>query len=98
MAVGDPGQGRIFEDYSDISGVTEGSLVRIEEDQHGQSRKLEVTRDAGGQLLRRYFVNGELRSLRCHSLRSANARKCCRHSCGGCLVREFCPGQTGHES
>lgn len=57
------GKAEFTEDYSDISSVTEGSVVRIEEDQHGQSRKLEVSRNAGGQLLRRYFVNGELRSL-----------------------------------
>src|SRR5687768_16578523 len=57
------GKAEFTEDYSDVSSVTEGSVVRIEEDQHGQSRKLQVTRDAGGQLSRRYFVNGELRSL-----------------------------------
>jgi len=57
------GKAEFTEDYSDISSVTEGSVVRIEEDQRGQSRKLQVTRDAGGQLSRRYFVNGELRSL-----------------------------------
>ena len=57
------GKAEFTEDYSDVSSVTEGSVVRIEEDQHGQSRKLEVTRDASGQLSRRYFVNGELRSL-----------------------------------
>ena len=57
------GKAEFAEDYSDISSVTEGSLVRIEEDQHGQTRKLEVTRGAGGQMSRRYFVNGELRPL-----------------------------------
>ena len=57
------GKAEFAEDYSDISSVTEGSVVRIEEDQHGQSRRLEVTRDATGQLSRRYFVNGEARVL-----------------------------------
>ena len=57
------GKAEFTEDYSDISSLTEGSVVRVEEDHHGQSRKLEVTRDAAGQLSRRYFVNGELRSL-----------------------------------
>ena len=57
------GKAEFADDYSDISSVTEGSLVRIEEDQHGQSRRLDVTRDAAGQLSRRYFVNGESRVL-----------------------------------
>ena len=57
------GKAEFTEDYSDITSVTEGSMVRIEEDQHGQSRKLEVSRGAGGQLSRRYFVNGELRPI-----------------------------------
>ena len=57
------GKAEFTEDYTDISSVTEGSVVRIEEDQHGQSRKLEVSRGAGGPLSRRYFVNGELRPL-----------------------------------
>ena len=57
------GKAEFTEDYSDINSVTEGSVVRIEEDQQGQSRKLEVSRGPGGQVSRRYFVNGELRPL-----------------------------------
>lgn len=57
------GKAQFTQDYSDIESLTEGSVVTIEEDHHGQSRKLEITRDANGQVSRRYFVNGELRSL-----------------------------------
>src|SRR5687767_6185003 len=56
------GKAEFNEDYSDISGLSADGSVRIEED-HGDRRRLEVRRDASGQLVRSYFVNGESRVL-----------------------------------
>ena len=57
------GKAEFTEDYSDVIGVSEGGFVRLEEDHGGQSFRLEVRRDQSGQLIRRYFVNGESRAL-----------------------------------
>ncbi len=57
------GKAEFTEDYSDVSGLSEGGLLRLEEDHNGQSYRLEVRRDQSGQLIRKYFVNGESRSL-----------------------------------
>lgn len=37
-------------------------------------------------------------ALRHHSLRSVNARECCRDSGAGRFVRELCACETGHQS
>jgi hypothetical protein len=57
------GKAKFTEDYSDISSLSEDGFVRIEEDHNGESRRLDVKRDEGGQLLRKYIVNGEPRAL-----------------------------------
>jgi hypothetical protein len=57
------GKAEFNEQYSDVSALSEGSFVILEEDRHGDLRRLEVRRDQSGQLVRRYFVDGELRAL-----------------------------------
>jgi hypothetical protein len=57
------GKAQFTEDYSDVSGLSEGGLLILEEDRNGESRRLEVRRNQDGQLIRRYFVNGEARAL-----------------------------------
>ena len=57
------GKANFTENYSDISSLSEDGFVRIEEDHNGESRRLEVNRDEGGRLLRKYSVNGEPRAL-----------------------------------
>ena len=56
------GKAEFNEDYSDITSLSEDGFMRLEEDLNGQSQRLEVRRDASGQLIRRYFVNGESRA------------------------------------
>jgi hypothetical protein len=51
------------DDYTDVTNVSEGGVVRIEEVRDGQSRRYEVRRDAGGQLTRAFYVNGSLRQM-----------------------------------
>src|SRR6185436_16906909 len=51
------------EEYTDVTDISEGGVVRIEEVRDGQSRRYEVRRDVGGQLTRAYFVNGQSREL-----------------------------------
>lgn len=57
------GKAEFTEDYSDVSGLSAGSFLRLEEDHNGVSQRLEVRRDESGNLARKYFVNGELRAL-----------------------------------
>jgi hypothetical protein len=57
------GKAEFTEDYSDISSLSEGGFLRIEEDHDGDSHRLEVRHDEKGQLVRKYFVNGEPRVL-----------------------------------
>ncbi len=57
------GKAEFNEDYSDVSSLSEDSLVILEEDRHGDLRRLEVRRDQSGQLVRRYFVDGQSRAL-----------------------------------
>ena len=57
------GKAEFTEDYSDVSGVTEGSSVRIEEELGGNLRRLEVRRDANGALVRTYSLNGQTRAM-----------------------------------
>lgn len=57
------GKAEFKDDYSDVSALSEDSLVILEEDRHGDMRRLEVRRDPSGQLVRRYFVDGQSRAL-----------------------------------
>lgn len=57
------GKAEFNEDYSDISALSEGGSLRLEEDHDGEFRRLDVRRDENGQLQRKYFVNGEARVL-----------------------------------
>lgn len=57
------GKAEFNEDYSDVSGISEGGFLILEEDHNGQLQRLEVRRDQSGQLVRRYFFNGESRAL-----------------------------------
>ena len=57
------GKAEFNDDYTDIKDVSEGGVVRIEEVRDGQSRRYEVRRDAGGQLTRAFFMNGQAREL-----------------------------------
>ena len=57
------GKAEFNEDYSDITGLSEDGFMRLEEDLNGRSQRLEVRRVASGELVRRYFVNGESRAL-----------------------------------
>lgn len=57
------GKAEFNEDYSDVKSVTEGGFLRIEESHGGQTYQMLFRRDENGQLLRKYLVNGEVRSL-----------------------------------
>ncbi len=57
------GKAEFNDDYTDVKDVSEDGVVRIEEVRNGQSRRYEVRRDAGGQLTRAFYVNGEKRQL-----------------------------------
>lgn len=57
------GKAEFTEDYTNIQSISEGGYVRIEEDRNGQSRRLDIRRDANGQLQRIYSVNGENRPI-----------------------------------
>jgi hypothetical protein len=57
------GKAEFTDDYTDIKDVSEGGVVRVEEERDGQSRRYEVRRDVGGELTRAYFVNGQAREL-----------------------------------
>ena len=57
------GKVEFTEDYADIKDVSEGGVVRVEEVIDSQSRRYEVRRDAGGQLTRAFFMNGQVREL-----------------------------------
>jgi hypothetical protein len=57
------GKAEFTEDYSNVSSLSEGGFLRMEEDHNGESRRLEVRRDESGQLVRRYFVNGAAQAL-----------------------------------
>ena len=51
------------DDYTDVTNVSEGGVVRIEEVRDGQSRRYEVRRDVGGQLTRAFYLNGQQRQM-----------------------------------
>ena len=57
------GAAEFNDEYTDITDVSEGGVVRIEEVRDGQSRRYEVRRDVGGQLTRTFWVNGQQRAL-----------------------------------
>ncbi len=51
------------DEYTEVKDVSEGGVVRIEEVTNGQSRRYEVRRDVGGQLLRAFYLNGQQRAM-----------------------------------
>lgn len=57
------GKAEFTDDYVDIKSVSEGGSVSIEEVRNGTSRRLDIKRDANGQLLRTYFLNGQARAI-----------------------------------
>ena len=57
------GKVEFTDDYADVKNVFEGGVLRIEEVTNGQSRRYEVRRDAGGQLTRAFFLNGQAREF-----------------------------------
>ena len=57
------GKAEFNDDYSAVSALSDDGSVLIEEKGKGDGRRLEVRKDANGQLVRKYFVNGELRAL-----------------------------------
>ncbi len=57
------GKAEFNDDYTDIRSISEGGYVLIEEDHNGQSRRLDIRRDAKGQLQRTYNVNGQAHAL-----------------------------------
>lgn len=57
------GKAEFTDDYTDIKTVSEGGWVIIEEHRDRQSFRFEVRRDAGGQVVRSFFVNGAARPL-----------------------------------
>ena len=57
------GKAEFNDDYTDVKDVSEDGVVRIEEVRNGQSRRYEVRRDAGGQLTRAFYLNGQSRGL-----------------------------------
>ncbi|HKS29935.1 MAG TPA: hypothetical protein VJS44_19085 [Pyrinomonadaceae bacterium] len=57
------GRVEFTDDYTDIRSVSEGGSVRIEETQGGTTRRLDVAQDAGGQLRRSYYVDGQQRPM-----------------------------------
>ena len=63
MRVAVNGKAEFTEDYSDVRSVSEGGFVRIEEERGGETRRIEIRRDADGQVVRSYSVNGESRAL-----------------------------------
>ncbi len=57
------GKPEFSDDYSDIRSLAPGGLVTIEEKTPAVARRLEITPAGGGQLERKYSVNGAAREL-----------------------------------
>ena len=57
------GKAEFNEEYSGVTGLTEGSTLRLEEERNGVLRRLDVSRDGNGALVRRYSVNGNSQTL-----------------------------------
>ena len=57
------GKAEFTDDYTDIKSVSEGGWVIIEEHRDRESYRYEVRRDATGQIVRAYFVNGTSQPL-----------------------------------
>ena len=57
------GKAEFNDDYSDVVNVSENGWLRLEEEHNSQTYRFEVTRGTNGQLVRKYFVNGEAREL-----------------------------------
>ena len=62
------GKAEFTDDYTDVKSVSEGGWVTIEEHRDSQSYRYEVRRDASGQIMRAFFVNGTAQAM------DANAR------------------------
>jgi len=57
------GKAEFSDDYTDITSVSEGGWVIVEEVHRGQSRRYEVRRDGAGQITRAFYLNGTARPL-----------------------------------
>lgn len=57
------GKAEFSDDYTDITSVSEGGWVIVEEVHNGQSRRYEVRRDGAGQLTRAFYLNGTAQPL-----------------------------------
>ena len=57
------GKAEFSADYTDITSVSQGGWVIVEEIQNGQSRRYEVRRDGAGQITRTFYLNGTVRPL-----------------------------------
>lgn len=57
------GRAEFTDDYTDIKSISEGGSVRIEEERDGTTQRMDIKRDANGQLQRTYYVNGQARSI-----------------------------------
>jgi len=57
------GKAEFSDDYTDITSVSEGGWVIVEEVHQGQSRRYEVRRDGAGQITRAFYLNGTARPL-----------------------------------
>lgn len=51
------------ESYTDVASVSEDSLLRVEEERGGTTRRFEVSRGANGELRRTYWFNGSARAF-----------------------------------
>ncbi|HET6975482.1 MAG TPA: hypothetical protein VFI24_04115 [Pyrinomonadaceae bacterium] len=57
------GKAEFSADYTDITSVSEGGRVIVEEVHRGQSRRYEVKRDGSGQITRTFYLNGTAHPL-----------------------------------
>ena len=57
------GKAEFNDEYTDITSVSEGGWVIIEEVHDGQSRRYEVRGNGGGEITRSFYVNGTSRPL-----------------------------------
>lgn len=57
------GRAEFNEDYTDVTSLDAGSVVRVEEQHNGETRRYEVRRDGDGPLQRTYMLNGQPHAL-----------------------------------
>ena len=57
------GKAEFSDDYTDITSVSDGGWVIIEEVHKGQSRRYDVRRDGAGQITRAFYLNGTAQPL-----------------------------------